>query len=379
MGVSHETYHAEFDQTTNRNLARQYVEANLLAGELSLHAEDVAGALRHIVEINQGNDIYVLDGGGRVLESSVDDTRIAQRRIPLDSIREFLSAAPEFPLRGDDPAHPGRREVFSAAPLSIPGSTAANLYIVLHRPEHTDAAGGLKSLYAVREALGIVSLAIILALAGSLLPLRMLTRRLGALKHDIERFREGELLGSATLAEGAEGTGDEIERLRHLFMQLVEKIRRQMQELRKTDEMRRELLTNVSHDLRTPLATLSAHLESLLLNEDMPKDELRAYLVTAFSQCRRLSKLVEQLLELAKLARGCLPLPRSHFSWPTSRTISCTGSTCRHIARRRHCSSSTPNRSRSCSATYASSSEYSRISWTMRSGTSRRMAKCAFS
>ena len=304
MGVSHETFHSEFDQTTNRDLARQYVEANLLIREPPLTAHNFASALRHLVEINPGNDIYVLDASGGVLASSIDAPSIAQQRVGLAPIEEFLAGRPKFPLWGDDPSRRGRREVFSAAPLSIPGCSAAYLYIVLHREQHAAAADGLKTLYAIREGAGVVLIAIVLALAGSLLLLRMLTRRLGALKQDIQDFRDSEFLDSSSAAEPGMSQGDEVERLRHLFMQLVERIRGQMHELQKTDEMRRELLTNVSHDLRTPLATLSAHLESLMLKEDLPKEEHRNDLATAFAQCRRLSALVEQLLELAKLDAG---------------------------------------------------------------------------
>ena len=304
MGVSHETFHSEFEQTANRDLARQYVDANLLIRDPPLTAHNFTNALRHLVEINPGNDIYVLDASGEVLASSIKASSISQQRVALAPIQEFLTGRAKFPLWGDDPSRGGHREVFSAAPLSIPGCSAAYLYIVLHREQHAAAADGLKTLYAIREGAGVVLVAIVLALAGSLLLLRMLTRRLGALKQDIQQFRDSEFLDSSLVAEPDSSQGDEVERLRHLFMQLVEKIRGQMHELQKTDEMRRELLTDVSHDLRTPLATLSAHLESLLLKEDLPKEDHRSYLATAFAQCRRLSKLVEQLLDLAKLDAG---------------------------------------------------------------------------
>lgn len=301
MGVSHERYHAESDQLANRNLARQYVAANLLIREPPLTAHNYANALRHLIEINPDVDVYVLDASGNILASSVEAP--ARKRIELNPIRQFITEAPQFPLLGDDPSTPGRREIFSAAPLSIAGCPAAYLYIVLHREEHAAAAAGLKTLYAVRDGIGVVTVAIVLALAGSLLLLRMLTRRLGDLKQDIERFRDNEY--SAPFAAPEEsGSGDEIERLRHLFVQLAEKIRGQMGELQKVDELRRELLTNVSHDLRTPLTILYAHLETLLLRDEPSKEELRNSLGTAFAQCRRLAQLIEQLLELAKLDAG---------------------------------------------------------------------------
>jgi signal transduction histidine kinase len=74
-----------------------------------------------------------------------------------------------------------------------------------------------------------------------------------------------------------------------------------MQELHKTDDTRRELLANVSHDLRTPLTTLQTHLEVVSMKDDLPSSERRTYIAVALQQCQRLVRLVEQLVELAKL------------------------------------------------------------------------------
>ena len=65
---------------------------------------------------------------------------------------------------------------------------------------------------------------------------------------------------------------------------------------------RRELLANLSHDLRTPLASMQGYLELLLLRHDqLPPAEARNYLQTASRQCERLSRLVADLFELARL------------------------------------------------------------------------------
>jgi signal transduction histidine kinase len=82
---------------------------------------------------------------------------------------------------------------------------------------------------------------------------------------------------------------------------MAARIHSQMQELNQMGHQRRELLANVSHDLRTPLATLQSHLETLSVNAKLPRDEQEAYLAVAFQQCRRLVSLVDKLLTLAKL------------------------------------------------------------------------------
>ena len=302
MQVSHETYHREFDQTVNRGLAEQYVRAKLLVREPPLTAHNFANALKRITDINPDVDLYVLDARGDILAASDTRVPVVRQRVGLEPIGRFLDGQRDFPLLGDDPTDARRRRVFSVAPLTIPDCPAAYLYIVLNRRDEGPGAGRLKTTYAIGEGTGIILVAAALAIAASLLFLRLLTRRLGALQHDIEQFQDGHsVVLPAAPARQDRAEDDEIERLRRLFVQLAERIRGQMQELQQTDEHRRELLANVSHDLRTPLTTLQVHLETLSLKEDLPVEERRALLAVTMGQCRRLVRLVEQLLEVAKL------------------------------------------------------------------------------
>ena len=302
MHVSHERYHLESDQRVNRDLARQYVAAQLLLPESPAAKHPFADALRRISAINPNVDLYVLDEHGSILDTATTVHPLVRAHVDLGPVAQFLNGRATFPLLGDDPTDAQHRDVFSAARLSVTGTAAAYLYIVLNRHEETAAAGRLKEIYSLSEDAGVVLAATILAFAGSILFLRVLTRRFSVLQQDIERFRDDRsmVLPQAALA-GERAAEDEIERLRRLFVELAERMRAQMQELHQTDDMRRELLANVSHDLRTPLTTLQTHLETLTLRDTLSADEQREYLAVALQQCRRLVKLVDQLLELAKL------------------------------------------------------------------------------
>ncbi|EFK08465.1 ATPase/histidine kinase/DNA gyrase B/HSP90 domain protein [delta proteobacterium NaphS2] len=83
---------------------------------------------------------------------------------------------------------------------------------------------------------------------------------------------------------------------------MAKRIQAQMDQLKESDDTRREMVANVSHDLRTPLATLRGYVETLLLKEDdLSTEKRRYYLEIAIKHCERLSKLVDELMELAKL------------------------------------------------------------------------------
>ncbi len=72
------------------------------------------------------------------------------------------------------------------------------------------------------------------------------------------------------------------------------------------EQRRRELVVNVSHELRAPVASISGHLESLLLSTDEgtkapPPETLYNYLNIAYQEARRLGTLVDDLLSLARM------------------------------------------------------------------------------
>jgi signal transduction histidine kinase len=68
----------------------------------------------------------------------------------------------------------------------------------------------------------------------------------------------------------------------------------------RSDQSRRELIVNASHELRTPVASISAHVESLLKPGREMDDETRKYLGVVAAETNRLGSLVDDVLSLAR-------------------------------------------------------------------------------
>ena len=89
--------------------------------------------------------------------------------------------------------------------------------------------------------------------------------------------------------------------------QLAEAFNRMGKELEGVERLRRELVANVSHELKTPISALRARLENLLDGVERPDPEV---LQVMLQQAERLSRLVEQLLDLSRLESGDIQLER---------------------------------------------------------------------
>jgi signal transduction histidine kinase len=89
--------------------------------------------------------------------------------------------------------------------------------------------------------------------------------------------------------------------------QLAAAFNRMSQELENLEASRRDLVANVSHELKTPITAIRAHLENLLDGVEQPDPRT---LQVMLAQSDRLGRLVEQLLDLSKLESGEVPLRR---------------------------------------------------------------------
>jgi signal transduction histidine kinase len=111
------------------------------------------------------------------------------------------------------------------------------------------------------------------------------------------------------------GTRDEIAVLETAFARMAERIGEQWRALTRLDQQRRELLANISHDLRTPLTSLHGYLETLSLKADtLGETERKRYLAIALAQSVKVGRLAQALFELARLEHGNVQPALEEFS-----------------------------------------------------------------
>ncbi len=81
-------------------------------------------------------------------------------------------------------------------------------------------------------------------------------------------------------------------------------IKQLMEKERESERTKNELITNVAHDLRTPLTSIIGYLELLTNNQQIPADMQHKYIEIAYGKSRRLQKLIEELFGFTKLNYG---------------------------------------------------------------------------
>jgi signal transduction histidine kinase len=248
-----------------------------------------------LTQVNRRLDVYLLGSEG-MIKSWFSDAR----RRPLEpavqtaSLDAFLAGA-ALPLLGPDPARPGTERPFSVAPIQIMGEHGCYLYLVLQGERYDAVAASARRQSLAGTALGGLVLALLVAALVGVAAVVWLTRPLGRLAETVGAFERG------GLAVRAHAGPDEVGRLGAAFNRMAARIEAQVEALRRTDAQRRELVANVSHDLRSPLAALRGYLETVhVMGDRAGPDERRTYTARALRSAERLSALVTDLFDLAR-------------------------------------------------------------------------------
>ncbi|KYH44427.1 HAMP domain-containing sensor histidine kinase [Branchiibius sp. NY16-3462-2] len=247
------------------------------------------------IEINQSVNA---DRGGRRTLRTLDALRVEAVQISPAGAVTPASA----PLRGAVSASDERRllaghDVSSTRPLKgtdvlVEGRPTANGALVLLQRQQ-DAIG------ATTAVIWRVAIALLVALTVAALLALVLSRRLARPLRLTAQAAHAIADGDRDVRVDATGSTEARE--------LATAINSMAASLAASDASQREFLLSVSHDLRTPLTTISGYAESLA-DQVIPPQETAAVGETVLAEARRLTRMVNDLLDLGRAHSGQLRL-----------------------------------------------------------------------
>ncbi|UZR30054.1 sensor histidine kinase [Methylococcus mesophilus] len=299
--VAAKNHQQEIIQRLSRGLA-EHIASHwpLLNGE-GFDGKAVSELFHMLMIVNPSIELYLLDAKGAILAYDAPPGRVRLKEVSLAPLRGLLEGG-ALPVKGDNPRRPDRREIFSATPLKRDGRIIGYLYIVLAGDEYQRLAEDVWQGHVFQSVMWTGAGALLLTLVAGLGLFSLVTRRLDALTRTIAAFDDASFSGTLQLDGALQSSPDEIGRLAATFSRMAERIAAQVQHIKSQDTLRREMVANVSHDLRTPLTSMQGYLETMLRKSDrLSPAERQQYLEVAVRQSRRVAHLAQELFELAKL------------------------------------------------------------------------------
>lgn len=255
------------------------VIASALAGPDGLSVEGVARVMEVLGDTGLGR-VMVTDPSGLVLYDTAEKGALVGKYTLLSEVVEALRYRDIFRSDFTGGAFYSR----GAAPVTYRGMTLGAVYVSEQDAEQGQLLVGIQK--TLRTASFIIAA---VALSLSLLFSRALTRRIAKLLEAIRSVREGEYSHRVAVTGG-----DELSRMAGEFNALTDR-------LQTTEEVRRRFVSDASHELKTPLASIRLLTDSILQTDSMDSDTAREFVGDIGSEAERLTRITEHLLALTRL------------------------------------------------------------------------------
>ena len=265
-----------FEEKRNSLSSQAAVVASSLANLDSLSRDSISDVLQ-LLDISGFARMVVVDAGGSVI---YDDGSAADAERERSDIARALSGKTVFRSLFAS----GAFKSCCAMPMSNQGTTVGAVYIGEHDAER---AGMIETM---QQRLRFTSLVI----AGAAIVIvaifsNVLLRRIGELVQSMRIVASGNY-GYRLATRGR----DEITELGEEFNMLTER-------LETTERQRRRFVSDASHELKTPLASIRLLADSIVQSENINESTVREFVTDIGQEAERLQRTTEKLLELSRM------------------------------------------------------------------------------
>lgn len=246
---------------------------------------------------------YLVDSSGELLIDLRFGDPPQTKVIDAALLNRFVEGtALDAPLYLQDPTDLKRSVVFSAARISIFGKPGF-LVVILGNDRRGKMLNVLQAQALLPGSLVTVALLLFASAGAGIGMFYLLTRRFRQLVKGIEDFGRGDYSHRLPVSQE-----DEVGALAATFNRMAETIENYIQEIQRRDSLRRELIADISHDLRRPGSIISAHTELMLREQSSLTPALREQTNAIARSAQSLNQMLSELFDLAKLeAREAQP------------------------------------------------------------------------
>ena len=252
------------------------VISSALSGLDRLSRENITEVLRFL-DISGLSRTIVVDSGGKVI---YDDGGISGIKTDNEDILTALSGKTVFRSDFEDAAF------FSS--FAVPMSTQGTISGVVYLCEVDSERAAL--ILSMQDRLNTVSLTICLA-----------AMLIAGLFMFLVTSRIRELVSSMRIVAGGNYKHRHQSRGSDELTELGDEFNRLTERLDETERQRRRFVSDASHELKTPLASIRLLSDSIVQNENMDSETIREFVTDIGNEAERLQRTTEKLLDLSRL------------------------------------------------------------------------------
>lgn len=305
------TYEKEVSQTMHADLAQHVVEHYLLYKDGKPDLSAAKDTFHDLMILGPNFEFYVLDTEGNILAYSAKPYLIKREEVSTEGFESWREGMQEQGyVLGEDPRNTAGHKIFSVAPIKDGDTLYGYLYVILGSQIQENIENQLWSskilhwgTWVFIGGFAVTLLILLILMAWIMRPLSKLTQQVRNVRDlGFEKETTAFQKQLSELKKWRSDSNNDIQVLGHTFAMALETLEQQYQNVVSIDDLRKELLSHVSHDLRTPLASLLGYLETWeMQKENLSPEQSGEYISIAKRNAQRISTLIEQLFELAHL------------------------------------------------------------------------------
>ncbi|HIQ60045.1 MAG TPA: HAMP domain-containing histidine kinase [Candidatus Enterenecus faecium] len=262
------------------SLKRQALAIGSALAVSEVLTEDGVAQAMELLDDMQGTRVLVTNESGLILyDSSTLEKRTGDYAITAEVVKA---------LRGEDVCRSEYRQGAFRTRVAVPtvyrGVTLGAVYLYEYDTEQAEV------LLSIQSTLRYISVVIcVVALVAALILSKALTRNTSRLLGGIRSVREGEY-NHRIAVKGK----DEMAQLAMEFNELTDR-------LQTIEEVRRRFVSDASHELKTPLASIRLLADSILQNSSVDMETVREFVSDIGEEADRLTRISQRLLALSRL------------------------------------------------------------------------------
>ena len=239
-----------------------------------------------LLDLRDLTRIVVTDGEGLAVYDSASENNISGKYVLYPELVRALGGQAVFYSHYTSEAFLSR----AAMPVMNSGRTVGAVYVCESDGERAALIG------SIQRRLGTITIGIgAAALVVLWFSIKMLTRRITQLADGVRTVQSGDYSFRLTLSGD-----DELTELGREFNNLTER-------LETTEAQRRRFVSDASHELKTPLASIRLLSDSISQSADMDSATMREFVADIGSEAERLQRTTEKLLDLSRRDDGVQP------------------------------------------------------------------------
>ncbi len=303
------------EQQLHKDLAAHLVSDNPLLQEGDVDANALKNLFHTMMILGPSFEFYVLDPAGAIITYSAEPGKVVRKTVNLEPVHQMIAIQADFPLLGDDPRNLNARKIFSAAPLIKDKQLQGYLYVIIGGEIYDSVFQRILNNKNLQITFIVAIATVFFLLVSLLLTFRIFVRPLRNLTEEVYKLRKQGFNKELASLDNWNLSHGEVYELGTAFNEMIDQINLQMSQLQNIDAQRRELLSHISHDLRTPLASLQGYIETIVLKgESLSNEQHQAFLKRALKNAQHLKQLVDQIFELAHIESGQVAIKLETFS-----------------------------------------------------------------